>query len=148
MSNIKYIFFGLLGGTTLLWLLSDAYFSNVSSDFMAIRATAVNYSGLMGITLMSVSMILALRLRWIENIVGGLDKSYRLHKWLGIGGLVMSIVHWLWAQGPKWAVQLGLLERGPRVRSTEEFGAFQAFCAVNADWLKVLRNGHFMALWP
>jgi predicted ferric reductase len=42
---------------------------------------------------------------------------YRLHKWLGIGGLVLAVTHWLWAQGPKWAVGLGWLERprrGPR----------------------------------
>jgi len=42
---------------------------------------------------------------------------YRLHKWLGIAALSMAVTHWLWAQGPKWAVGWGLLERpqrGPR----------------------------------
>jgi predicted ferric reductase len=77
----------------------------------------VQYTGILGIGLMSVAMILALRPRWPEHWLGGLDKMYRLHKWLGIGGLVLSVTHWLWAKGPKWAVGFGLLERparGPR----------------------------------
>ena len=42
---------------------------------------------------------------------------YRLHKWLGISGLVISIAHWLLAQGTKWTVGWGWLQRpvrGPR----------------------------------
>lgn len=77
----------------------------------------VQLSGILAIGCMSLAMILALRPRWPERWLGGLDKMYRLHKWLGIGGLVLAIAHWLWAQGPKWAVQLGWLERpcrGPR----------------------------------
>lgn len=56
-------------------------------------------------------MALALRPAWPERWMGGLDKKYRLHKWLGIGVLVLAVVHWLWSQGPKWAVGLGWLER-------------------------------------
>jgi predicted ferric reductase len=41
---------------------------------------------------------------------------YRLHKWLGITALVVSVSHWLIAKGPKWAVGLGWLERGARPR--------------------------------
>ncbi len=36
----------------------------------------------------------------LEPRVGGLDKSYRLHKWLGIAALVMAIAHWIWVSGP------------------------------------------------
>jgi predicted ferric reductase len=63
---------------------------------------------------LSVAMVLALRPRWPERWFGGLDKMYRLHKWLGIAALVVSVVHWLWTQGPKWAVGWGLLERPAR----------------------------------
>lgn len=56
-------------------------------------------------------MILAMRPRWPERWMGGLDKMYRLHKWLGVTALVVVILHWLWAKGPKWAVGWGLLER-------------------------------------
>ncbi len=39
---------------------------------------------------------------------------YRLHKWLGIGALVASVLHWWWAQGTKWMVGWGWLERPAR----------------------------------
>jgi hypothetical protein len=32
--------------------------------------------------------------------LGGLDKMYRLHKWLGMTALGVGAVHWLWVQGP------------------------------------------------
>lgn len=56
-------------------------------------------------------------------------KVYRLHKWLGIGGLVMSSTHWLWIEGPKWALGWGLLERperGPRPSIDDPIAAFLA----------------------
>lgn len=39
---------------------------------------------------------------------------YRLHKWLGIAALLTALIHWLWANGPKWAVGWGLLVRPGR----------------------------------
>ncbi|MFV8096512.1 ferric reductase-like transmembrane domain-containing protein, partial [Enterobacter cloacae complex sp.6730737] len=74
----------------------------------------VQYTGVIAMVAMSVAMMLALRPRWPERWMGGLDKMYRLHKWLGVTALVVAVVHWLWAQGPKWAVGRGLLERPVR----------------------------------
>lgn len=79
------------------------------------RGTMVDMTGVLGMGAMSLAMILALRPRVLEPVLGGLDKGYRLHKWLGIAGLVVSITHWLWVEGPKWAVGWGLLERPQRV---------------------------------
>lgn len=59
-------------------------------------------------------MILGVRPRWPEPWFGGLDKMYRLHSWLGITALAMSVFHWLWSNAPKWAVAWGLMERGQR----------------------------------
>lgn len=42
---------------------------------------------------------------------------YRLHKWLGIAGLIMSVAHWLFAKGPKWMVGWGWLERPSRSKN-------------------------------
>lgn len=59
----------------------------------------------------------ALRPRWLEPRLDGLDKIYRLHKWLGVGALIVSVLHWWWAQGTKWMVGWGWLtrpQRGPR----------------------------------
>ena len=74
----------------------------------------VQYSGVLVMSAMSLAVILAARPGLAERLFGGLDKSYRLHKWLGISALVLSVLHWLWAQGPKWAVGLGWLERPAR----------------------------------
>ncbi len=116
MQRIKLAFWGLLALLTVLWLAADASVFRWTGYF-PFRSGMIQHSGLIAIGCMSVAMILALRPRWPERWFGGLDKMYRLHKWLGIGALVFAVGHWLWAQGTKWAVGWGWLDRpqrGPR----------------------------------
>lgn len=116
MQRLKHALWGMLALVTLLWVAADPAIFR-SSGFFAIREAAVQYSGLLAIGCMSVAMILALRPRWPESWFGGLDKMYRFHKWLGIAALIVAVIHWLWAKGPKWAVGFGWLQRparGPR----------------------------------
>ncbi|MDR2858740.1 MAG: ferric reductase-like transmembrane domain-containing protein [Novosphingobium sp.] len=111
------MFWGMLALVSVLWLVADPSVFRLSGVF-AIRTAAVQYTGIVAIVCMSVAMILAIRPRWPESRLGGLDKMYRVHKWLGIAALVAAITHWLWAKAPKWAVGWGWLERparGPRV---------------------------------
>jgi len=107
----------------MLWMIADPV-ALQPAGFFPLRSAMVQISGLLAMTCMSLAMILALRPRWPERWLGGLDKMYRLHKWLGIGGLVLAIIHWLWSQGPKWAVSLGWLQR-PRRGPPAEAGAFE-----------------------
>jgi len=113
MKNIKLSLLALFVGLSLLWLLADDMLS-VPYALFPLRASLINYTGVLAIGAMSVGMLLAIRPRRIEPFLGGLDKSYRLHKWLGISALVLSIVHWLWAQGVKWLVGWGWLEKPAR----------------------------------
>lgn len=113
MKNIKLSLLALFVGLSLLWLLADDMLS-VPYALFPLRASLINYTGVLAMGAMSVGMLLAIRLRRIEPFLGGLDKSYRLHKWLGISALVLSIVHWLWAQGVKWLVGWGWLEKPAR----------------------------------
>jgi len=113
MRNIKRAFWGTLVLLSALWLLAERSVFQ-AANFFALRDAMVQYSGVIAIGCMSIAMVLALRPRWPERWFGGLDKMYRLHKWLGITALVVSVIHWLWSQGPKWAVGLGWLERPPR----------------------------------
>lgn len=108
LRNIKSTLWGLLAGLTALWLWANLPFPDTLS-VMSARALAVQYSGVIGIGVMSVAMILAVRPVWAEPWLGGLDKSYRLHKWLGIAGLVAAVGHWVAVNAPKWAVTLGLM---------------------------------------
>ncbi len=62
MRNIKRTFWGGLVLLTLLWLLADQS-ALQSSGFFAVRAWAIQYSGIVAIAAMSVAMILALRPR-------------------------------------------------------------------------------------
>lgn len=113
MRNITHAFWAFVALLTVLWLAAEpAVFQ--SENFFALRGAVVQYSGIVAIGAMSVAMILALRPRWPERRLGGLDKMYRLHKWLGMAALVFSVVHWLWGQGPKWAVGWGWLDRPVR----------------------------------
>ncbi len=116
MRTIKLTFWGVLALLAALWLASDPQVFR-PQGFFPLRGSMVQATGVLAVGCMSLAMILALRPRWPERWLGGLDKMYRLHKWLGIGALVLAIVHWLWAKAPKWAVDLGWLERpmrGPR----------------------------------
>ncbi|MEH6596568.1 MAG: ferric reductase-like transmembrane domain-containing protein [Colwellia polaris] len=56
-------------------------------------------SGFMAIALMSVTMMLATRPAWLETPFNGLDKIYRLHKWMGILAVVFAALHWLIEMG-------------------------------------------------
>lgn len=116
MRRVELTFWGALVLLGALWLAADPSVLQ-TAGFFALRGSMVQLTGILALACMSLAMILALRPRWPERWIGGLDKTYRLHKWLGIGGLVLAIVHWLWAKGPKWAVGFGWLERpqrGPR----------------------------------
>ena len=126
MKRIQLAYAGLLLLLSLLWWMADPLLPN-GYEYFALRTVAINYTGVIGIGVMSVGMILALRPVRLEPLLDGLDKTYRLHKWLGITGLVFAVVHWLWAQGTKWAVGWGWLvkpERGPAAPLTDPIERF------------------------
>ena len=119
MTPIRCFYIALLLGMTALWLLADTLFPEPLTYF-SFRHVFIQYSGVMAIGVMSVAMVLALRPKWLESRLDGLDKMYRLHKWLGITALVAATLHWWWAKGTKWMVGWGWLEkpeRGPRGRA-------------------------------
>lgn len=124
-TNLR-LFWGFWGIFAALWLvLNPEIFS--ASGLFALREHFMQWTGVLALAAMSVAMVLSLRPGMLEARLGGLDKMYRLHKWLGIGVLGLSIAHWLWSEAPKWAVGAGLLappQRGPRPEITEPVRAF------------------------
>ena len=112
MTRIKIIFAALCVGLTVLWLEADRLWADGS--FTQVRASFLNYTGILAMGVMAVSLLLALRSTAMEPHVGGLDKSYRLHKWLGVAGLLMAIAHWLWVQAPSWLVAAGIMSAPAR----------------------------------
>src|SRR5262252_2478102 len=113
MRNLKRALWGALFLLVLLWLVAEPIVFQ-STSFFGLRRTMLQLTGIVAIGGMSLALLLALRPLWPQAWLGGLDKMYRLHNWLGISALVVSIIHWLWAQGPRWAVRWGWLERPVR----------------------------------
>jgi len=120
MRPAKTLFVAFLALLTLVWLMADTLWPEPLTYF-SFRHVFVQYSGVIAMGVMSLAMILALRPKWLELRLRGLDKMYRLHKWLGITALVVATLHWWWARGTKWMVGWGWLdkpERGPRPEET------------------------------
>ena len=100
MNRIKLALWLLLLVVTAAWLAADTLLPQPLTYF-AFRTVFVQYSGVIAMAMMSAAMILATRPLWLEGHLDGLDKMYRLHKWLGIGALIVSTLHWWFAQGTK-----------------------------------------------
>lgn len=115
LGRIQWALAGSVIAVLALWLVTAPY-AGVAWEAFALRPPSLQGTGLIAMALMSVAMVLATRPVSLEPLLGGLDKMYRLHKWLGIGALVLAVAHWLWVEAPKWAVDLGWLVRPPRVR--------------------------------
>lgn len=119
MKPIQYFLIATLLLLTGLWLAADTLLPEPLTYF-SFRSVFMQYSGVLAIGVMSLAMLLALRPKWLEPHLGGLDKMYRLHKWLGITALVVAIVHWWWATGTKWMVGWGWLVKPERKRVAGE----------------------------
>jgi len=126
MTRIRIVPWAGLAILSALWLLADPIL-NIPVEFGLIRAALLNYTGIISIAAMSIALVLAVRPVLAETWFGGLDKMYRLHKWLGIGGLIFAVLHWIAANAPHWLVDLGLMEpraRGPRPELTYPIAQF------------------------
>jgi predicted ferric reductase len=126
MKNIKWCLWLLLLVSTGLWLLADT-FAPTPFTYFSFRAVFIQYTGVIGMVVMSAAMLLAIRPKSIEPRLNGLDKMYRLHKWLGITGLVMAVLHWWWAQGTKWMVGWGWLSRPARGGARHGLGPLEGW---------------------
>ncbi len=108
---------------SVLWWVTDTTDWATVTNFFGWRNVLMQYSGMLAIGVMSVAMLLAVRPVRLEPYLGGLDKMYRLHKWLGISALVLAVSHWLLSEAPKWLIGLGWLTRtarGPRPALPED----------------------------
>ncbi|MCY9802356.1 ferric reductase-like transmembrane domain-containing protein [Vibrio scophthalmi] len=125
MNKLYLTVLGLVATGMLIWLQAEpTIFSN--TNFMQWRSSLIQGTGIIALLLLTLTMLLALRLPWIEKLTAGLDKSYRLHKWVAIWGVILGAAHWLLAIVPKKLVQLGLLERGNHARPELDPDSLQA----------------------
>jgi predicted ferric reductase len=114
MINIKNTLWIYILLISLLWIPAEERLLTNLDGLFEWRPLLVQLSGILAISSMSFAMILSIRPKFLEKSLSGLDKIYRLHKWLGISALTFSIMHWLIVKAPKWLVDLGLLTRKAR----------------------------------
>ncbi len=121
MKRIKLVFVVLVVVLTVLWILADPIlFSPL--DITSLQVSLAQYSGIIATGLLSAGMILVVRSATIDGFLGGLDKSYRLHKWLGISGLVAATLHWALVNFPKWMLGWeAMTQPPPQVNAILEF---------------------------
>lgn len=124
-----------------LWLHADTLLPHPFTYF-SFRSAFVQLTGVIAIGAMSVALLLAVRPQWLERPLDGLDKMYRLHKWLGIVALVAGVLHWWWAQGTKWMVGWGWLTKPARRPAAEET------LGMLEGWLRGQRgSAEFLGEW-
>ncbi|WP_029076009.1 ferredoxin reductase family protein [Kaistia adipata] len=99
MRVIGWVFWIFIALFVVLWAFADSLFPTPFSLFDIQRRPAIQLTGILAIATMSFATLLAARPKWLEPYLGGLDKMYRLHRWLGIGALVFAAVHWWYATG-------------------------------------------------
>ncbi|MGH1460773.1 MAG: ferredoxin reductase family protein [Neptuniibacter sp.] len=145
MKPIKVVFISFVVLLSVAWLGADAILPEPLTYF-SFRSVFVQYSGVIAIAAMSISMILATRPAFIEHYSNGLDKMYRLHKWLGITALTSASLHWWWAKGTKWMVSWGWLERpNRRPKSDETLSSIEQFLRSQRGLAETLGEWTFYA---
>lgn len=111
----KHMLLALSGLILLGWgLAQPTEVLTFSAPFLALRAAWVNLSGALALGWMSYAILLALRPLWLERWLGGLDRLYREHKWVGIGALGFVAVHWLLEKSPRTLAAWGWVTLPPR----------------------------------
>ena len=95
---------------TTIYSTSLLYNRPESFSFFFWRRHLILYTGFLGLGFMGIAMLLAMRPRWLEKPLGGLDKIYKHHRQAGIWAAVTIGLHWLAVKAGPWAVSSGLVE--------------------------------------
>lgn len=108
-------------------------------DAWEFREQFVFLTGLSTLTLMVLSMLISIRIPWINRQMKGLDKAYVVHKWTGISATIMMVFHWLGEKLPHVLVESGLIADPGELTdgvgfSDLEIGLFQSGVFL-AEWL-------------
>ncbi|HGZ6403744.1 TPA: ferric reductase-like transmembrane domain-containing protein, partial [Vibrio parahaemolyticus] len=144
MKTVRNFVWMIIAAVSVLWWMSEPQLLS-STQFFQWRSALIQYSGVLSLALMSIAMVLALRLPVIEQWVHGMDKAYRVHKWLGIAGVSLGVVHWLTYKVPKWLVSAGVLEKP--IKHTGGGPSGNNFFGLEL-WVKELRDvGLGMGEW-
>jgi len=77
----------------LVLLVSTGWLGFITYAPYGLEAAIGIATGTVSVVAMAVTLLLATRLKILEPLFGGLDKMYRVHKWLGISAMVFMVLH-------------------------------------------------------
>jgi len=86
----SYLVAAALLGTAALWFLSKQGVRDITGSPWR---SASQISSLVGLVLMSVTLLMATRMRIVEKAFGGLDKAYAIHHLLGSISFILLVHH-------------------------------------------------------
>lgn len=110
---MKY-YLGLLALAILSWVFVVPWQGSLEQNMFFWREKFMLLSGSLSFAAMGMLVITAMKIPAIESKLGGLDKVYSLHKWIGISTTVFVLFHWALNELPHWMGSLGLLEMSGR----------------------------------
>jgi predicted ferric reductase len=93
MRKLLFIIIGFMAVITGIWWMADSLLVTPFS-FQAFQVPFTQLSGVLATGMMAFTTLLAIRPKWLEPYLGGLDKMYWLHKWMSIVAMVFAIAHW------------------------------------------------------
>lgn len=125
--------------------------------FWQVRTYLVNYSGIVSMILMSLCVILSIKHWPLEGGLKGLDKQYRLHKYIGISTVFTALFHWLTFLSDDFAMDMGyvapkdetfpfwtLIESlGDPAQLIGEYGFYLSTAFVLIAWIKKFKHNVF-----
>ncbi len=88
--NLTTTYTFLLGGTLILWLMAKSDLSLITRFPVS---SLTQLAGLFAAVLVGLNLLLAARLKYFENLFGGLDKVYKQHKLTGKVAFYLMLVH-------------------------------------------------------
>lgn len=125
--------------------------------FWHIRSYLINHSGIISMVLMSLCVILSVKHWPFERWLGGLDKQYRLHKYLGISAVITALFHWLAFLSDDFAMDMGYVASkdetfpfwklidalGDPAQFIGEYGFYLSAAFVLIAWIKKFKHNLF-----
>ncbi|MEN9464373.1 MAG: hypothetical protein RL217_554 [Pseudomonadota bacterium] len=132
---MKTVLVSLLFLVLLLWGVSFTHADNVNILWL-IRQDALNLTGFLAISFMSLAVFLSIRPKWVEKPLGGLDRMYRVHKWAGIIALGFAIAHWFTKEiiGDILKSTIGKAGKVPKDDFTEFFEMLRHVAKDVGEW--------------
>lgn len=96
--SLKWVLILIVTGSVIFMLspgFSKLLGSIESGSIYGIRIQAMYLIGTIAITAMSFAVILSARIGFINKLMGGLDKAYRVHKAAAVTAMIFGVIHFI-----------------------------------------------------